>query len=216
MRSVNAVLRALGRTPLDEETVSHYVGDGATLLLQRALGLAPPPRRWLPPPPSAELDAEQKELSDCAVAMFLEYYDAHKLDATALYPGVDEGLRALRAAGARLAVLTNKPVRPSVEIVEHLGIAGLFEAVYGGNSFAQKKPDPMGIQVLLAQCGVEPRQAVMIGDSAVDVRAGRNAGVWTAGVSYGFAPESFAQQPPDVTAASFGELSAVLLQAMAE
>lgn len=214
VHSVNGALHELGRPPLPEATVGAYVGDGATFLMQRSLGLAPPPDRSRPPQPPPPLSAADAALSARAVELFLVYYAAHKLDCTVLYPGVEPGLRALAAAGARLAVLTNKPVRPSQEIVAHLGIAGLLVAVYGGNSFEQKKPDPVGINTLLRECRAEPRQTVMIGDSAVDVLAGRNAGTWTAGVSYGFAPESLRLQPPDWQARTFAELTAGLLAAM--
>ncbi|MGH9474749.1 MAG: HAD-IA family hydrolase [Terriglobales bacterium] len=237
VHSVNAALEALGRAPLPEETVGHYVGDGAAMLMQRSLGLAPPPDRSRAPlaphqprgrgrqklcasvdvtPVPPPLDAAQTALGARALELFLEYYQLHKLDCTELYPGVGAGLRALAAAGARLAVLTNKPVRPSREIVAHLGIADLFRAVYGGNSFKTKKPDPQGIRVLLEECEAEPRETVMIGDSSVDVLAGRNAGVWTVGVEYGFAPESLRLQPPDWSVPSFAALSQGLLAAMAE
>lgn len=212
--SVNAALGALGRAGLPDDTVGQYVGDGARLLMQRALGLAPPPDRSRAPQPPPELDAAQSALSARALELFLDFYSLHKLDRTVLYPGVAEGLGALAAAGARLAVLTNKPIRPSQEIVAHLGIAGLFFAVYGGNSFTSKKPDPEGIRVLLEESAADPRQAVMIGDSSIDVQAGRNAGVWTAGVEYGFAPESLNLEPPDWCAASFPELSRDLLAAL--
>ncbi|MGH9413816.1 MAG: HAD hydrolase-like protein [Terriglobales bacterium] len=216
VQSVNGALRALHRDPLPEATVGTYVGDGARLLMQRALGLAPAPDRSRPPTPLPNLNPADEALSIRAVELFLAYYAEHKLDFTVLYPGVAEGLRALAATGARLAVLTNKPVRPSQAIVAHLGIAELLCAVYGGNSFEQKKPDPIGITTLRKECRAEARQTVMIGDSAVDVLAGRNAGVWTAGVSYGFSPESLQQQPPDWEAGSFAALTADLLAAMKE
>jgi phosphoglycolate phosphatase len=214
--SVNLALTALGRPALPDDVVGGYVGDGAAVLMQRALGLAPPPHPARTPPPPVALAPEASALAGRALDLFLEFYAAHKLDRTQLYPGVHEGLRALHAAGARLAVLTNKPVVPSRQIVAHLGIAPLFEEVLGGNSFAQKKPDPVGIHALLERCQVAPRQAVMIGDSGVDVRCGRNAGVWTAGVSYGFAPESLRAQPPDWMADSFPQLGRDLLAAMPE
>ncbi len=216
VHSVNAALAHLQRPPLPEATVGQYVGDGATLLMQRALGLAPPPERSRRPLPPLQLEAAAAALSARAVDLFLACYARHKLDSTVLYPGVHDGLHLLADAGARLAVLTNKPVRPSQEIVAHLGIAPLFCAVHGGNSFAQKKPDPVGIFALLRACGAVREQTVMIGDSSVDVLAGRNAGVWTAGLSYGFAPESLLLQPPDWIAGTFAELCHGLMHAMTQ
>ena len=197
--SVNAMLRDVGRDELPEERIAAMVGNGAAVLVRRALSIAGP--------------EPEVELEERALASFLAHYARHKLDATTLYPGVAAGLRQLAEAGFTMAVLTNKPVKPSREIVDHLGIAGYFFAVFGGNSFEYKKPDPVGIRALLASTGVEARAAVMIGDSAVDVRCGRNAGTWTAGLTYGFAPESLRQEPPDWLADSFDALAAELCRA---
>lgn len=197
--SVNAMLRHLGRAPLPEAEVARHVGDGAAMLVRRALG--------------ATAAAAEPELEATALDYFLAYYAEHKLDDTTLYPGVADGLGALAAAGYEMAVLTNKPVRPSREIVEHLGIAGSFCAVHGGNSFAQKKPDPVGLRAILEQCRLAPRAAVMIGDSGVDVRTGRNADTWTAGVTYGFQPGTLVAESPDWLADSFAELVQRLLAA---
>ena len=97
-----------------------------------------------------------------------------------------------------MAVLSNKPVNPSRAIVEALGLGQFFSQVYGGNSFATKKPDPEGARKLLEESGVRPEQAVIVGDSHVDVRTGRNAGLWTVGVTYGFATHTLDDEPPDV------------------
>ena len=208
MRSVNATLAHLGRQPLPEEVVAGYVGDGAALLVQRALGLVPD-RSLAPPSPQPP---EEQALAARALEYFLAYYAEHKLDATTLYPGVAEGLAALDAVGLPMAVLSNKPVRPSQQILAGLGVAERFGAVYGGNSFAQKKPDPIGLETLLRENRVKPRAAAMIGDSAVDVRTGRNAGTWTWGVTYGFAPATLQLEPPDWMADSFAELTQQLLK----
>ena len=97
-----------------------------------------------------------------------------------------------------MAVLTNKPVNPSRVIVQALGMSDYFVRIYGGNSFATKKPDPLGINTLLREMDVSPSEAIMIGDSSVDVLTGRNAGLSTCGVSYGFAPHTLEEVPPDV------------------
>ncbi len=97
-----------------------------------------------------------------------------------------------------MAVLTNKPVVPSRAIVDALGLAPFFTQVYGGNSFATKKPDPEGARKLLEESGVRPSETVIVGDSYVDVETGRNAGLWTVGVTYGFAPHTLKTTPPDV------------------
>ena len=96
-----------------------------------------------------------------------------------------------------MAVLTNKPVRFSVQLIEGLGLTAHFFRIYGGNSFEEKKPHPIGIESLLTESGAARERTTMVGDSAVDVRTARNARVQACGVSWGFQPETFADAPPD-------------------
>ena len=110
-----------------------------------------------------------------------------------------------------MAVLTNKPVRFSQSIVEGLGLAQHFFQVYGGNSFEQKKPDPIGIETLLAESGLSRERTIMVGDSGVDIQTARNAKVQACGVSYGFQPESFVQHPPDILVDDMGQLAEYVL-----
>ena len=98
----------------------------------------------------------------------------------------------------KMAVLSNKPVNPSRDIVQALGLGAFFVRIYGGNSFTTKKPDPLGVQTILEETGVAAAEAIMIGDSSIDVLTGRNAGLWTCGVAYGFAPHTLEESPPDV------------------
>ncbi len=179
--AVNATRRHMGRDPLPNERVYTYVGNGAPILIRRAMG-------------DQATDAEVQE----ALEFFLEYYGQHDLDNTVLYPGVRESVDRLRDAGKHLAVLTNKPVRMSRNIVEGLGLGAHFFQVYGGNSFEFKKPNPVGIQALMTESGVARESALMIGDSSVDVLTARNARIRCCGVSYGFQPESLADPAPDL------------------
>jgi phosphoglycolate phosphatase len=194
--SVNATRDSMGLLPLNNETVYSYVGNGVPVLIKRALGEG----------------ATEHDLAR-AQEFFLTYYRSHMLDFTTLYPGTSEALSRLNEAGVKLAVLTNKPVRFSQAIVEGLGIAPYFLHVYGGNSFEQKKPHPMGIETLMAECGAERETTVMVGDSAVDVQTARNACVHAWGVSYGFQPETFAAHPPDWMAHSMAEVAEKALTA---
>jgi phosphoglycolate phosphatase len=98
---------------------------------------------------------------------------------------------------ARIAILTNKPVRPSEEICATLKLAPHCFRIYGGNSFETKKPDPLGLQTLMREAGATPEQTVMIGDSDVDVLTARNAGASVIGCRFGLAPHSLADAPPD-------------------
>ncbi len=179
--AVNATRRHMGMEPLSNERVYGFVGNGAPVLIRRALGE----------------QATEAELQE-ALEFFLEYYGQHMLDNTALYPGVLASIDRLRAAGKRLAVLTNKPVRMSRTIVEGLGVAGHFFQVYGGNSFEFKKPNPVGIRALMEETGVGCAGALMVGDSSVDMQTARNAGIRCCGVTYGFQPETLADPAPDL------------------
>jgi phosphoglycolate phosphatase len=178
--AVNATRRHMGMEPLSNERVYSYVGNGAPVLVRRALG-------------EQASDAEVEE----ALEFFLEFYRDHDLDHTRLYPGVTETLERLRDAGKRMAVLTNKPVRMSRHIVEGLGVAGHFFQVYGGNSFEFKKPHPMGVEALMKEGGAARDATLMVGDSSVDVLTARNAGIPCCCVTYGFQPESLADPAPD-------------------
>ena len=186
VHSVNAALRHIGRPELPDDVIASYVGDGAPILIQRALGG----------------DAVDEALVRKGLEFFLSYYREHKLDHTTVYPGVAEALATIQNSGngtpRKMAVLSNKPVVPSRAIVEALGLGPLFSQIYGGNSFATKKPDPEGARKLLEEAGVESEQAVIVGDSHVDVRTGRNAGLWTVGVTYGFATHTLEEERPDV------------------
>jgi phosphoglycolate phosphatase len=179
--AVNATRAHMGMAPLEFERVYSYVGNGAPVLIRRALG-------------EQATEAEVEE----GLEFFLEYYREHALDCTTLYPGVKESLERLEAAGKRMAVLTNKPVRMSNSIVAGLGIAGHFFQVYGGNSFDFKKPNPIGVQTLMREASIGRELTVMVGDSAVDVNTAINAGVRSCGVTYGFQPETLKEPKPDL------------------
>jgi phosphoglycolate phosphatase len=109
-----------------------------------------------------------------------------------------------------LAVLTNKPVRVSRDILAGLGLADRFVQVYGGNSFETKKPDALGANTLMRDVGAAPDETVMVGDSGVDVLTARNAGLWSIGVTYGFAPLTLQQVPPDVLVDTPAEMARAL------
>ena len=181
--SVNAMLRKFGRVELPMEVVESYVGDGAPMLVRRAMG-----------------DPDDGNLMREALEYFILYYREHKLDNTRVYEGVQKSLETLRNSGngRKMAVLSNKPVNPSRDICKALGLAPFFVQVYGGNSFPTKKPDPQGALALCSEAGVHPREAVIIGDSDIDVLTGQNSGMWTVGVNYGFMPERLKMTPPDV------------------
>jgi phosphoglycolate phosphatase len=188
-----AVNRALQRvapgTPLlPEETVRSFIGSGARVLVTRCLAHAGIPR------PVEDV-----------LPVFFEAYAGCLLDTTRLFPGAEEALDRLR--DRRLAVLTNKPGGMSRAILHGLGVTDRFFRVYGGDDLAVRKPDPAGLRHLSAEAGVPAGEAVMVGDSSIDVRTGRAAGAFTAGVTYGFDVASFRDDPPDLLVGSLGELA---------
>jgi phosphoglycolate phosphatase len=178
--SLNATRRWVGLTPLPDEIVSSYVGNGAPMLIRRSF------------PEAGESDLSRY------LNYFLAYYGEHMLDATVLYPGVRQALDRLHSADIPMAVLTNKPVRFSERLIAGLGLTSHFFRVYGGNSFEEKKPHPIGINLLLEESAADRARTFMVGDTAIDVHTARNAGVRACGVSWGFRPETFAEAPPDL------------------
>ena len=193
IHSVNAMLREMGRQELPEQTISGYIGHGAPQLVARALG------------GNASEEDHQR-----ALKFFLGYYEEHKMDNTCAYPGVAETLAQLQRKGLPMAILTNKPARISVRILNSLGLAGYFRAIYGGNSFETKKPDPLGANTILRELGAQPHSAMVIGDSEVDVQTARNAGTLAAAVNYGFGVHDRTLYPADVYLDNFTDLVALV------
>jgi phosphoglycolate phosphatase len=191
--AVNAMLRHYGRKELPLQVIGTYIGDGAPMLIRRALG-----------------DPSDREFLQEALNYFQLYYRDHKLDNTYPYAGIKEALQQIGGGQRKLAVLTNKPVRASQGILMGLGLADSFFQVYGGNSFQTKKPDPLGANTLMREAAAQPDEAVMVGDSGVDILTARNAGMWSVGVTYGFAPQTLEQVPPDVLVDTPAELAEAL------
>jgi len=187
--AVNATRAHMGMEALENERVYTYVGNGAPVLIRRALG-------------GQATEAEVQE----GLEYFLENYREHDLDYTVLYPGVKQTLERLLEAGKRMAVLTNKPVNMSRAIIEGLGVAPYFFRVYGGNSFEFKKPHPIGVEALMTEAGVTRDATLMVGDSSVDVQTARNAGIACCGVTYGFQPESLVDPAPEIVIDRMEEL----------
>jgi phosphoglycolate phosphatase len=191
IHSVNAMLRELKRPELASETISGYIGHGAPQLVARALG-------------GTATEGELKH----ALQFFLGYYEEHKMDNTCAYPGVPETLAQL--THIPMAVLTNKPERISVRILKSLGLAKYFQAIYGGNSFESKKPHPFGANKILQEFGIAAAQALIVGDSEVDVQTARNAGTRAAAVNYGFGVHDRAVHPADIYLDRFADLADVV------
>jgi phosphoglycolate phosphatase len=182
--SINAMLIEFHRQPLPEEIIAEYIGDGAGMLVRRALG-----------------DPGDEPLVEGALNSFLNHYREHKLDHTYVYDGVFAALEKLKKSpigtDRGMAVLSNKPVGPSQAICDALGLSPHFFRIYGGNSFSTKKPDPEGLTTLIREAGVQPEETVMIGDSNVDILTARRAKTWAIGCRYGLSSHTVESIPSD-------------------
>ena len=167
--ATNALVAELGGQALSVEAVTAMVGEGAAVLVGRALT-------------AAGLDPR----TPGALERFLAHYDDRLTVHTRPYEGLVDALSALRSDGRTLAVLTNKPGRPSREILERLELAPFFSQVIGGDTAAGRKPDPSGLLSLAQRAQVAPSATVMVGDSRIDAETARRAGAVPCIACYGF------------------------------
>lgn len=179
--SVNRALASVGRPPVDAETITRFVGNGARLLIERALG-----------------GGASEDEASAALDTFIRAYREDCVRKTVLYPGVEDALRALRTLRDKpIAVLTNKPLLHTRKILRALGIAHLFRGMEGGDSAPAKKPDPSGLLSLACRLDQDIRKTLLVGDSDVDIRTARAAGADAAFVTYGYRPGADRATPPD-------------------
>jgi phosphoglycolate phosphatase len=165
--SVNELLQELGVAPLPLETVTKMIGEGAKVLIRRALAAS-----GIPEDPDA-------------IGRFLEIYDQKLLDHTRPYEGITDVVRAARKH-ARVAVLTNKPLAPSEKVLAGLGMRDLFDDVIGSDGPYPRKPDPTALLALMERAGATPERTLMIGDSKIDYETARSAAARCCLVAYGF------------------------------
>ncbi len=206
--SVNMALQHVGKPTLPNDLIASYIGDGAAMLVRRALG------------DQGDVDSltPDDELVQRTYRSFIEYYHLHKLDNTRCYDGVLDVLDAIRQRHPDLpmAVLTNKPVHPSREICHQLGMTPFFFQNYGGNSFPTKKPDPTGLLTLIEEAQgqfpgeIAAENTVMIGDSSVDIFTAKRAGTRSLGCSFGIAPHTLVDAKPDAIVSHPSEWLAAL------
>lgn len=194
--SANALLEELGGRALSEEAVTRMVGEGAATLVRRALA------------------ATGLQTVDVAAVLprFLEIYDTRLLRHTRVYAGVEEAVRRARAC-ARVIVLTNKPRRPSEQILAGLGVRDLFDEVVGGDGPWPRKPDPEALIAAMARASASPEQTLLIGDSAIDLETAHRASVRCCVAAYGFSAWTLEGRnlgTPAWVAASASELPSVI------
>lgn len=171
--AINRMRDGLGLAPLDLDTAISFVGKGAENLVRKTIGVDFSPS-----------DVELRFAE--AMALFEKhYFDVNGEFATA-YPGVHEGLQEMKAKGLQLACVTNKPMAFTLPLLKKTGLHDYFEVIYGGDSFAKKKPDPMQLLQVCADFSLAPAQIVAIGDSINDSQAARAAGCKVLNVPYGY------------------------------
>ncbi|MBU1692623.1 MAG: HAD-IIIA family hydrolase [Verrucomicrobia bacterium] len=185
--AVNAIRAEHGREPLKLATVTRYVGDGLAMLVRRSLR-------------GRRTDLEE------ATRRCARHYRRHMLDQTAPYPDVVAGLRRLKRAGYRLALISNKPVAACRRLLRHFGLYELFDRVSGGDSSERRKPHPEPLQLTLRRLGVRPEESWMIGDHRTDLETARRAGVRSVWLSRGMGRRG--RWRPDRTFRWFSELTA--------
>jgi phosphoglycolate phosphatase len=194
--SLNQALAQLGRRPLERDEVRVMLGDGATLLMGRALA-----RTGAPGEP-AEIRA--------LLERFLPHYEAHGAARTRCYPGVEATLDQLAAQGHRLGICSNKPHKATEELLAALGMRGRFGAVFGGDALPWRKPDPRHLRATVQAMHAGDRPVVMVGDSGPDAQVARNAGVPFALAAYGYHRVPLDQIPAEVILHDFSELPGAL------
>jgi phosphoglycolate phosphatase len=187
---LNETLRPLGRPALDRATVGSMIGDGATVLLQRALTAT----------------GGVPEDFGALLRRFLQLYEADAGTRTQPFPAVPAVLDRLRRDCWALAICTNKPYAVTRRLLADLQLDGQFAAVFGGDSFPVGKPDPGPVIAALEAVGGDPRRSAMVGDHANDLTAGRGAGVATIFARYGYGGASVAGSTPDAAIGTFADL----------
>ncbi len=193
--ATNALIAEYGAEPLTVDAITAMVGEGAAVLVRRALA-------------AARLDPD----TPGALDRFLAHYDQRLTTHTVPYAGTSETLSALEKDGYLLAVLTNKPARPTAQILDRLELARFFSQIVGGDTTMGRKPDPAGLLSIAARAGVAPGASVLVGDSPVDVQTARGAGAVVCIARYGFgaAAGTLAPGPGDLAIDAPSELPAAI------
>ncbi len=196
--ATDRMLQALGREPAGEAQVRGWVGNGAAMLVRRALAGSAEPER---------VATVTEPLLESALNRFREYYAAENGLRSTLYPGVTEVLALLREREVPLVVITNKPKPFADPLLEKLDIARYFQQVLGGECLPRRKPDPLPLQEVAGPLGLIPARCLMVGDSRNDVEAARAAGWVSVALTYGYNHgEPVANCGPDWLLEDFREL----------
>ncbi len=202
--SANQLIRELGGTPLSEHAIGRMVGEGAAVLVDRALraaGILPPEGgrypteggRYEDAPVASGFSRKATDFSRKALDRFLEIYDSQLLNHTRAYDGIAEAVAAARR-DARVAVLTNKPSHATERVLEGLGLRALFDDVVGWDTTWPRKPNPASLHDLMRRAGATPATTLLVGDSAIDHETALRAGARCCLASYGFGFDTFPRE----------------------
>ncbi|MGI2172984.1 phosphoglycolate phosphatase [Shewanella ulleungensis] len=201
--ATNATLVECHLASVSEDLVRSWVGNGAQVLMQRALSHASSMAQ-----DSAELQTQLAHI----MPRFMHHYGEHLQQHSRLYSDVLTVLQKLKQAGYKLAVVTNKPYRFTVPLLNAFGLDGLFSEVLGGDSLVKMKPDPMPLQHLLQQWQLKPQQLLMVGDSKNDILAAKAANVMSIGLTYGYNyGEDIGLSEPNAVCENFADIAQYLL-----
>jgi phosphoglycolate phosphatase len=190
--SVNELLAEVGRRALTVPEVEQMIGEGAGMLVKRALLRTGRAERW-------------RSLT----GRFIEIYDARSATLTRPYPGAEAAMSAL-AVGHRLALCTNKPEQPTLRLLDHLGWTDRFEIIVGGDTLPERKPHPLPLLHIIERLQLQPAEVIMVGDSPADAGAAAAAGVDFVAVSWGYSRVPVAELPSIAVVDSMEALTATI------
>lgn len=193
MGALNAVLVSEGLAPLPVENARSMLGAGGRALIQRGFAAS-----------GRELDGRKL---DALFGDFLAHYNAHIAELTQLYPGVETALEVFARAGWRQAICTNKMEGSAKLLIEKLGVAVRFAFICGQDTFGVGKPDPKPLLQTIAACGGAPHRAIMVGDSATDIKTARAAGLRVIAVDFGYTDVPVTELGPDRVISHFDQLA---------
>ncbi len=198
--AVNHMLVEIGREAVDAEVIRSWVGNGASILVQRGLS------------GQMQIDADlDPQLVEKALAIFLAFYKKHLCVDTVTYPNVRSTLKILKAHGYKLAVVTNKPFDFIEPILKGLELEGIFELLLGGDCLEKRKPDPLPLHHACEKLGVTVEQSLMVGDSKNDILAANAANMQSVGLTYGYNyGEDINEHGPDLVFKDFADIIATL------
>ncbi len=193
----NKLLSKYERCEISLEETMQFVGNGATKLVERAF--------------QATGEAVDKSALPGLTEEFLGFYDGHEADETQLFNGVEDTLMTLKGKGVRLALCTNKPRTPTLNLLRDLNLTDFFEVIYGGDDVAHKKPDPQMLHNALIDMGLEAKDCIMVGDSPNDIGAAKNAGMRNIAVSFGYRKVPVEDMGADHVVDRFGDITDLVL-----